>query len=184
MGRYIWGICFDNLRLHSSGMFEKKQGDSTDAGATCVRNISNDKNHSSVLVLSSSESEAVQSALRSTGLFYLQHASGAGYKILCVIDRLAGAYLLTKGSTFKWDTCGPHAILRALGGGMCDYEDLMKTVKRKDLILSADDIKNTQVIYNVVLPGTEQTNDKCCNKNGIVAFINVEDLVKVMKTSI
>uniref|UniRef100_A0A8C8FCG5 Uncharacterized protein n=1 Tax=Oncorhynchus tshawytscha TaxID=74940 RepID=A0A8C8FCG5_ONCTS len=35
----------------------------------------------------------------------LMYASGAGYKILCVILGLADIYVLSEGSTFKWDSC-------------------------------------------------------------------------------
>lgn len=34
---------------------------------------------------------------------------------MCVIDNHATAYVLSAASAFKWDTCAPHAILRALG---------------------------------------------------------------------
>ena len=55
--------------------------------------------------------------------------SGAGYKILCVVDGQVGAYLLSKPSTFKWDTCAPHAILNSLGGGLIDLSKAASKVK-------------------------------------------------------
>nr|XP_057910842.1 inositol polyphosphate 1-phosphatase [Doryrhamphus excisus] len=73
------------------------------------------------VVLSSSEKQAVKETLASLcGPEKLKYASGAGYKILCVIQGLADAYVLSEGSTFKWDSCAPHALLRALGGGVVD----------------------------------------------------------------
>eukprot|EP00047_Mylnosiga_fluctuans_P018652 m.73532 g.73532 ORF g.73532 m.73532 type:complete len:186 (-) comp7728_c0_seq4:88-645(-) len=46
---------------------------------------------------------------------------GAGYKQLCVIDGLADAFILSAASTYKWDTCAGHAILRAQGRPLCAY---------------------------------------------------------------
>jgi 3'-phosphoadenosine 5'-phosphosulfate (PAPS) 3'-phosphatase len=34
---------------------------------------------------------------------------------MCVVEGWADAYLMSNPSTYKWDTCAPHAILRALG---------------------------------------------------------------------
>lgn len=72
-------------------------------------------------VLSSSEKATVKEALvpLCPGQC-LKYASGAGYKILCVILGLADVYVLSEGSTFKWDSCAPHALLRALGGGIVE----------------------------------------------------------------
>lgn len=33
----------------------------------------------------------------------------------------AAAYIVSKGTTFRWDTCAPHAILRAKGGDLLSY---------------------------------------------------------------
>lgn len=53
------------------------------------------------------------------------YVAGAGYKLLCVI--LAEADLLVSSSrtTFLWDTCAGHAILRSLGGGIVALDDIM-----------------------------------------------------------
>lgn len=45
----------------------------------------------------------------------IRYAAGSGYKLMCVVEGWADAYLLSKASSYKWDTCAPHAILRALG---------------------------------------------------------------------
>ena len=41
---------------------------------------------------------------------------GSGYKGLCVLAGFADAYYLSLPTTYKWDTCGVHAIVRAMGG--------------------------------------------------------------------
>ena len=48
----------------------------------------------SCIVMSKSESESVQNKLSSD--FKLTYASGAGYKILCAVDGLVGAYVLSQ----------------------------------------------------------------------------------------
>ena len=78
------------------------------------------------LVLSESEDERVQARLSDN--FSLTYACGAGYKMLCVIERLSSGYVLTKGTTFKWDSCAPHAILRAMRGGVVKLDKVCATL--------------------------------------------------------
>jgi len=51
---------------------------------------------------------------------------------MAVIEGVSDAYILSKGSTFKWDTCGPHAIL--LGKGAISPRGLRWS--RFDLLLA------------------------------------------------
>ncbi|XP_057701472.1 inositol polyphosphate 1-phosphatase isoform X2 [Corythoichthys intestinalis] len=89
------------------------------------------------VVLSSSEKRAVKDALSSLcGPEKLTYASGAGYKILCVIQGSADAYVLSEGSTFKWDSCAPHALLRALGGGVADLTESLKSASEATVELT------------------------------------------------
>jgi hypothetical protein len=37
-------------------------------------------------------------------------AGGAGYKILCILDGLADAYIYPAQGVMRWDTCAPEAI--------------------------------------------------------------------------
>jgi len=45
-----------------------------------------------------------------------EYPKGAGHKLHIVISGEANLYLVTNRGTYPWDTCGPHAILKALGG--------------------------------------------------------------------
>lgn len=74
-----------------------------------------------VVVLSRSEDSSVKSKLSNAG-FTVVEAAGAGYKILSVALGQAVAYVLSKGSTYKWDTCGPQALLRSLDGGIVEFQ--------------------------------------------------------------
>lgn len=74
-------------------------------------------------MVSSSEDPALLSPIESTAKWKVIKAAGCGYKLLCVIDGLADVFILSRPSSFKWDTCGPHAILKALGGNVVSFKD-------------------------------------------------------------
>lgn len=77
-------------------------------------------------VVSSTEDEKYTKALKDLG-YTIVFSAGAGHKILKVIGGDADLYLLSKSSTFKWDTCGPHAILNAIDGGLFKIEDIIES---------------------------------------------------------
>lgn len=122
-------------------------------------------------VLSSSEKPVVKAALASLcGPDKLIYASGAGYKILCVIQGLADVYVLSEGSTFKWDSCAPHALLRALGGGMVD---LAKA-------LQSGTAEQAELTYHQ--PFTEcKGADRWANHGGLVAYRECSQLCRVIE---
>ncbi|XP_045480929.1 inositol polyphosphate 1-phosphatase isoform X2 [Harmonia axyridis] len=100
-GECIWGVCFNSTSLSSL-------------------NIPATRTH--VAYLSSSEDEDVKLQLRNMG-YTIKEAAGAGNKILKVIKNQGDCYILSKSTTFKWDTCGPQAILRSLGGDIVTYTE-------------------------------------------------------------
>lgn len=114
-------------------------------------------------MLSSSEKQVVKETLTSLcSPNKLMYASGAGYKILCVIQGLADVYVLSEGSTFKWDSCAPHALLRALGGGIAD---LTKSLQSN----SAAQEHQVELTYHQ--PYTEGKGaDRWSNHGGLVAY--------------
>jgi inositol polyphosphate 1-phosphatase len=113
---------------------------------------------SRTICVSSSENRDVTLKLERTG-YKIVEASGAGYKILAVITGLADAYVLTRDSTFKWDTCGPQAILRALGGDVVVCSRVGESVTYGD------------------------SRGDSCNRGGVVAYKEpkvLEDIVKCL----
>ncbi|XP_069012574.1 inositol polyphosphate 1-phosphatase [Embiotoca jacksoni] len=124
-------------------------------------------------VLSSSEKPVVKEALTSLcGPDKLIYASGAGYKILCVIQGLADVYVLSEGSTFKWDSCAPHALLRALGGGVVDLKNTLRST------CGAQD-HETELTYHQ--PYTEcKGADRWANHGGLVAYRDCSQLRSVV----
>ena len=68
--------------------------------------------------------QVISNFLSSDHRIRTQHpdSSGAGYKLLCVARGWSTLYVTAKGSTYKWDTCAAHALLRSLGGGCIDLK--------------------------------------------------------------
>ena len=58
-------------------------------------------------------------------MFQVVKAGGAGHKVLMVALGLADCYVNTGPSTFKWDTCAPHALLMADGGNIVDCKQFV-----------------------------------------------------------
>ncbi|XP_022911286.1 inositol polyphosphate 1-phosphatase [Onthophagus taurus] len=108
------------------------------------------------ICLSSSENPDIKEKLRTAG-FELVEAAGAGYKSLLVILGEVDAYILSKNSTFKWDTCAPQAILSSMNGGIINYQEAIKG----NVIPICYDVCNGE---NKLL--------QCCNEGGIIAFNN------------
>ncbi|XP_072308646.1 inositol polyphosphate 1-phosphatase [Eucyclogobius newberryi] len=109
-GQHFWGVSCDGLNLCSLSRPKPSPGPDLSA------------------VLSSSEKPSVKDALSSVcSPDKLMYASGAGFKFLCVVQGLADVYVLSEGSTFKWDSCAPHVLLKAVGGGVVDLSRALES---------------------------------------------------------
>ncbi|XP_031829066.1 inositol polyphosphate 1-phosphatase isoform X2 [Nomia melanderi] len=115
-----------------------------------------------VVVLSKVEDVNIKSKLLSAG-FTLVEAAGAGYKILCVALGQADAYILSKKSTYKWDTCGPHALLRSLTGGIIEFESFINNYDSNHL--------NIKYV---------STTNNFSNNSGLIAYRDPE-ILQVLK---
>ncbi|CAL1679639.1 unnamed protein product [Lasius platythorax] len=93
-------------------------------GGISKSSINNACNADKIILLSRFEDADVKSKLLNNG-FRLVEATGAGYKILSVALGEAAAYILSKGSTYKWDTCGPQALLLSVGGGIIEFKEFI-----------------------------------------------------------
>lgn len=102
------------------------------------------------VLLSRFESHEMKTRLIEKGFTPIE-AAGAGYKILSVATGQVDAYILTKGTTYRWDTCGPQAILRSLGGGIIDFQ-------------------NCQANPNSIFADINYANSEISNKGGLIAF--------------
>lgn len=106
------------------------------------------------IMLSSAEKPEVIERLREE--FTLIHCAGAGYKLLAVALGLCSVYLCSKGSTHRWDTCAPQALLEAQGGGVRQF------------------VEDKPIPYDV------EQKDATKNAGGIVAYRDKEFMERVM----
>lgn len=98
--------------------------------------------------MSAVENEENRKRLEDAG-FTLISPAGAGYKILCVILGLVSAYVLSFGSTYFWDTCGCHAILKSLGGKILNFEEAVEYGKLNEILYEEkQDMKNIKLYSN------------------------------------
>ncbi|KAI4457875.1 (2')5'-bisphosphate nucleotidase 1 [Holotrichia oblita] len=134
-----------------------------------------------VICISGSEDELVKRKLIDCGGYRLVEAAGAGYKMLAVIEGLADAYILTKNSTFKWDSCGPQAILKCFGGGLIVYE---AAVRGNLIEVDYNNGERSDGEDNGDNEGEEKNTskiEKFCNRGGIIAYNNVNVLNDILK---
>ncbi|XP_029357698.1 inositol polyphosphate 1-phosphatase [Echeneis naucrates] len=156
-GKHFWGVSCGDINVCSLSC---PKGDP-------------DSERGLAVVLSSSEKQVVKETLGSVcSPKKLMYASGAGYKILCVIQGLTDVYVLSEGSTFKWDSCAPHALLRALGGGVVD---LTKSLQSS----SGSQDHHVELTYHQ--PSAEcKGADRWANHGGLVAYRDCSQLRSII----
>lgn len=164
-GRYVWGVSHNRLNVHSISC---SLPDATPNHSPSHRSV----------VLSTSEDARILDQLDRK--FSIEYAAGAGYKILCTIDHLASSYVLSRANTFKWDTCAPHAILLAIGGGIVDLQqavDIAANHRR-----SADDVAaECQLRYDQANDGySPEAVERWSNSGGVIAYSNAIVLADVL----
>ncbi|XP_063277053.1 inositol polyphosphate 1-phosphatase isoform X1 [Prinia subflava] len=152
-GRYHWGVAHGDTRLCSLSPPAPRP-------RPCV-------------VLSRAEAPAVRGALGLLGGGPPLLAAGAGYKLLCVALGLADAFVLSRATTFAWDSCGPHAILRALGGGVVALEGALRA--RRD----GGGAEPPELRYHRPRPGRAGA-ERWANPGGLVAFVHPQHLRAVL----
>lgn len=100
LGRTMWGV----LGLGAFGFqLQEVPGDQ--------RIVTTTRSHSNKLV-----TDCVQAMEPTTVI----KVGGAGNKIVQLVEGKASAYVFASPGCKKWDTCGPEAILHAVGGKLTD----------------------------------------------------------------
>lgn len=108
-------------------------------GDSRVHNLTRLEQEKPVVLLSNRENGSVRKNIQEK--FTTRDVAGVGNKLLCVALGVAHAYYFSDKSTFKWDTCAVHAILRAMGG------DIVDPLEFKPLLYNVpDDYQNSQGI--------------------------------------
>lgn len=142
-----WGICLPTLLAHNCNFPTR---------------------NAKIGIFSSSEDSNILQ--RFLDLKYeLAFSAGAGHKALKVISNDASVYMLSKGSTYRWDTCAPQAILRALGGDVLNYATSVAEQQAVPLNYLAPEV-------NLM----ESDSDWKRNANGLIAVRNLETIKELL----
>lgn len=162
-GRYFWGLSYNDINICS--LQTDVNAASTAAEDLCEESSRQkeemqDGDNNLSAVISTNESDTIKSALSVVRLYY---AAGAGYKSLCAVQGFVSVYLLSEDTTFKWDCCAPHAILKSMGGGMVDFRECLKRKSNGNV----DELP--ELIYNTPVNGATGV-DRWANKGGLVAY--------------
>lgn len=118
-------------------------------------------NKKTVALVSVSEDRKYIYYLRDRLKYDVVFSAGAGYKLLSLILGYADLLLVSKGTTFLWDTCSAHAILRSMGGNLINLKETLETKKPTDLQYHMSSVK--------------------CNFGGILGFRTQEQLIGFSK---
>lgn len=129
-------------------------------------------------ILLTSESDMLETKDKFSQVYKIHHAAGAGYKLLCVLQGLADAYVLSKDSTFKWDTCAPHSLLLAQGGGIISYKSLCSIAENDFSTLK--NLDDCQIVYGRGDNLDSHRAKDWCNTDGIVAYRSYESLKRLV----
>ena len=160
MGKTTWGVCIGDIKQNS------------------LSTTSSPQKTKPAILLSSSESQHIKDSFQDK--FVVQEVAGAGYKLLGVSQGHADAYILTKSSNYKWDCCGPHAILRSIGGGIVNYEEVQEIARTVDL--DYDLSKLMQIKYHIPDQPELTGPQRWCNDGGIIAYQSLKMLQNVYTT--
>lgn len=160
-GKTTWGVCVGDIKQNSVSS-----------------TTSSPQKSRPVVLLSSSESQHIKEVLQES--FSILEVAGAGYKLLGVSQGHADAYILTKSSNYKWDCCGPHAVLRSVGGGIVNYEEVQEIARSVDI--DYDLSKLMQIKYHIPDQPELTGPQKWCNDGGIIAYRSPKVLQQIYST--
>ncbi|XP_015907306.2 inositol polyphosphate 1-phosphatase [Parasteatoda tepidariorum] len=156
--KFFWGIHYKNSSIVSSSV----QSTPNDHNASVKEDSDLHPDKDKTVLTSSSESIELLEIIKRQ--YKVVHSAGAGHKALLVAIKKSDLYILSKSSTYFWDTCGPHAILMAAGGGMLRLKEAINDCDEVNM----EFLKRRQVKYKPVSSktGTEAFQ----NLDGILAY--------------
>lgn len=178
-GQYYWGISYGttnvcSLRPHSKNRDVLSECNSMSAPHHLKKGSAADLEEERFsAVLSTGETVCVQTLLKGACGDNIHYAAGAGYKSLCVVLGFVDVYVFSEDTTFKWDCCSPHAILKSLGGGMADLRECLR--RRQDGNLE----DCSELVYNAPVQDAKGA-DRWANKGGLVAYRSRKHLDAVL----
>ncbi|XP_059249045.1 inositol polyphosphate 1-phosphatase isoform X1 [Mustela nigripes] len=168
-GQCYWGLSYEGTNLHSLQLPDpKRKSSDTQSRGTEDAGSEGECPHGLSAVISTSEKDSVRAAVARVCGERVFPAAGAGYKSLCVVQGLADLYIFSDDTTFKWDSCAAHAILRALGGGMVDFSRCLRAP-------SGPASDWPQLLYHAGDEGAAGV-DRWAHKGGLVAYRSQKQL--------
>ncbi|XP_054418398.1 inositol polyphosphate 1-phosphatase isoform X2 [Pteronotus mesoamericanus] len=162
-GQCYWGLSYMGTNIYSHQP-PISQTNGSEPRSPLTENTSPEAefSHHFSAVISTSEKETIKAALSRVCADRIFRAAGAGYKSLCVVQGLVDFYIFSEDTTFKWDSCAAHAILRAMGGGMADFKECLARKPATGLDLP-------QLVYHMENEGTSGV-DRWANRGGLIAY--------------
>lgn len=155
-GRFVWGFNIQGICLNNLSQLSTNSNCST--------------NPNLILVGKKEKPETIEKLKKISGIMYV---AGAGYKLLTVALNHANILVTSSKSTYFWDTCAGHAILRSVGGGIIPFDDIDQLNEQ-----NLEDLEQLQIKYkhkhnNVV------TNYNNCK--GLIAYTRKDILQQTIK---
>uniref|UniRef100_A0A1A9WHT0 Inositol polyphosphate 1-phosphatase n=1 Tax=Glossina brevipalpis TaxID=37001 RepID=A0A1A9WHT0_9MUSC len=148
-----WGVALPDLRAYS-------------------KNLNTCPTHEGIMcIFSSSEQADLLQKMSDLG-YAFAFSAGAGHKALKVITGEVDVYVLSKGSTYKWDTCAPQAILRSLNGDIFTFSSSI--AKGKPIPLTYIPNEDSSL-------DDDHDNNWKCNSKGIIAIRNLDLMHDILK---
>lgn len=161
-GQCYWGLSYMGTNIHSRPPPISQRNSEPRRQLTGNTSSEAEFSHHFSAVISTSEKAAIKAALSRVCEDRIFRAAGAGYKSLCVVQGLVDFYIFSEDTTFKWDSCAAHAILRAMGGGMVDFKECLYRNLETGLDLP-------QLVYHVENENTSGV-DRWANRGGLIAY--------------
>ncbi|XP_073504040.1 inositol polyphosphate 1-phosphatase isoform X2 [Phyllobates terribilis] len=168
-GQWYWGLSYMGNNICSL-QFNTSTGKPDNKVSHGTQQRTDPGKDSYATVTSSAEAKNVLRALSTVCGENLYVAAGAGYKCLCVIQDFVDFYVFSEDTTFKWDSCAAHAILKSLGGGMLNLSEYIKSTNQNEKLAA-----RPHLLYNSEVQG-EKGADKWANKGGLVAYRSEQHL--------
>ncbi|XP_077131771.1 inositol polyphosphate 1-phosphatase isoform X2 [Ranitomeya variabilis] len=168
-GQWYWGLSYMGNNICSL-KYSASTGKPDNKVSHGSEQRTNSGKYSYATVTSSAEAKHFLRALSTVCGENLHFAAGAGYKCLCVIQGFADFYVFSEDTTFKWDSCAAHAILKSLGGGMLDLSECIKSTNQNVKLVA-----KPHLLYNSEVQGAKGA-DRWANKGGLVAYRSEQHL--------
>ncbi|XP_013391886.1 inositol polyphosphate 1-phosphatase [Lingula anatina] len=196
-GRIVWGISYKSTNINSYQNPESMSQPALQSNAVdetsstqskkmkmshLTQSNSNQEEPVPREKLISSTSELPDILAKFSTKFQVVHGSGSGYKSLSLLDNVVATYSCSSGSTYKWDTCCSHAILRSLGGSVLDFHKAWEVVKScKDTGQLEVELRKTELTYHHKEVQKQLGAKQWANAGGIVAYRDIQIVLKLLQ---